>query len=141
MGRKECGGVDAGKSQQLYRHDLVALHNRQGQRFSLPVNRIPERLVPRRYAATSKVADTKGCLRCCVGRNPYNGYKYLCGVCPLGVFLMQWYNPLSKFMLLKVTSLTHAFVHSLEPTLTPSLPRSLARSLTDALPPSFIHSC
>uniref|UniRef100_A0A147BRX9 Mitogen-activated protein kinase kinase kinase kinase n=1 Tax=Ixodes ricinus TaxID=34613 RepID=A0A147BRX9_IXORI len=91
----------SGKSQQLYRHDLVALHNRQGQRFSLPVNRIPERLVPRRYAATSKVADTKGCLRCCVGRNPYNGYKYLCGVCPLGVFLMQWYNPLSKFMLLK----------------------------------------
>lgn len=36
-----------------------------------------------------------------MGRNPYNGYKYLCGLSPQGVFLMQWYNPLAKFMLLK----------------------------------------
>ncbi|XP_075554593.1 MAP4K3-like protein hppy isoform X1 [Dermacentor variabilis] len=91
----------SGKNQQLYRHDLAALHARAGQRFGLPVGRLPERLVPRRYAATTKVADTKGCMRCCVGRNPYNGYKYLCGLSPQGVFLMQWYNPLAKFMLLK----------------------------------------
>ncbi|XP_077551012.1 MAP4K3-like protein hppy isoform X6 [Haemaphysalis longicornis] len=91
----------SGKNQQLYRHDLAALHARAGQRFGLPVGRLPERLVPRRYAATSKVADTKGCVRCCVGRNPYNGYKYLCGASSQGVFLMQWYNPLAKFMLLK----------------------------------------
>ncbi|XP_037275004.2 MAP4K3-like protein hppy isoform X12 [Rhipicephalus microplus] len=91
----------SGKNQQLYRHDLAALHARAGQRFGLPVGRLPERLVPRRYAATTKVADTKGCIRCCVGRNPYNGYKYLCGLSPQGVFLMQWYNPLAKFMLLK----------------------------------------
>ncbi|XP_077521232.1 MAP4K3-like protein hppy isoform X6 [Amblyomma americanum] len=91
----------SGKNQQLYRHDLAALHARAGQRFGLPMGRLPERLVPRRYAATSKVADTKGCVRCCVGRNPYNGYKYLCGASPQGVFLMQWYNPLAKFMLLK----------------------------------------
>ncbi|KAL1483876.1 hypothetical protein MTO96_032898 [Rhipicephalus appendiculatus] len=71
----------SGKNQQLYRHDLAALHARAGQRFGLPVGRLPERLVPRRYAATTKVADTKGCIR--------------------GVFLMQWYNPLAKFMLLK----------------------------------------
>ena len=36
-----------------------------------------------------------------MGRNPYNGYKYLCGATPGGVFLMQWYDPLNKFMLLK----------------------------------------
>ena len=36
-----------------------------------------------------------------MGRNPYNGYKYLCGATPNGVFLMQWYDPLNKFMLLK----------------------------------------
>ena len=36
-----------------------------------------------------------------MGRNPYNGYKYLCGATPTGVFLMQWYDPLNKFMLLK----------------------------------------
>ena len=51
---------------------------------------------------TAKVPDTKGCLRCCVGKNVYNGYKYLCGAMPNHVFLMQWYEPLNKFMLLKV---------------------------------------
>ena len=56
----------------------------------------------RKFVMTTKVPDTKGCLRCCVGRNPYNGYKYLCGAMPNSVFLMQWYDPLNKFMLLKV---------------------------------------
>lgn len=57
---------------------------------------------PRRLQPTSKVADSRGCTRCCVGRNPYNGYRYLCGAMPTGIVLMQWYEPLNKFMLLKV---------------------------------------
>ena len=97
----------SGKSLHLYRHELVHLHSKNSHRFSLPVdsmiNKIPERFVPWKLTATSKIADTKGCTKCCVGRNPYNGYKYLCGVTQNGIFLMQWYNPLSKFMLLKVT--------------------------------------
>ncbi|XP_043070783.1 mitogen-activated protein kinase kinase kinase kinase 5 isoform X2 [Drosophila grimshawi] len=91
----------SGKSCQLYRHDLVALHSKQTVRFSLHMNKIPERLVPRKFALTTKVPDTKGCTQCCVTRNPYNGYKYLCGATPTGIFLMQWYDPLNKFMLLK----------------------------------------
>ncbi|XP_059483872.1 mitogen-activated protein kinase kinase kinase kinase 3 isoform X5 [Neocloeon triangulifer] len=92
----------SGKTPQLYRHDLLSLTSKQSRRFSL--TRIPERLVPRKFALTTKVPDTRGCMRCCVGRNPYNGYKYLCGAVPSsGIFLMQWYDPLNKFMLLKVS--------------------------------------
>ncbi|XP_011299996.1 mitogen-activated protein kinase kinase kinase kinase 5 isoform X5 [Fopius arisanus] len=91
----------SGKTPQLYRHDLLAMQSKQSHRFSLHMNKIPERLVPRKFALTTKVPDTKGCSKCCVGRNPYNGYKYLCGAMPAGIFLMQWYDPLNKFMLLK----------------------------------------
>ncbi|KAF8793969.1 Mitogen-activated protein kinase kinase kinase like protein [Argiope bruennichi] len=91
----------SGKSPQLYQHDLIQLYTKQSNKFSLPMNKIPEKFVPRKFSATSKVPDTKGCKRCCVGRNPYNGYKYLCGALRNGLFLMQWYNPLKKFMLLK----------------------------------------
>ncbi|XP_065200329.1 mitogen-activated protein kinase kinase kinase kinase 5 isoform X3 [Planococcus citri] len=91
----------SGKTTQLYRHDLLALHSKQNHRFSLHMNKIPEKLVPRKFALTTKVPDTKGCSKCCVSRNPYNGYKYLCGAVPTGIFLMQWYDPLNKFMLLK----------------------------------------
>jgi hypothetical protein len=65
------------------------------------MKKIPEKLVPRKFALTTKLPDTKGCTQCCVTRNPYNGYKYLCGRMPTGIFLMQWYDPLNKFMLLK----------------------------------------
>ncbi|KAK6622640.1 hypothetical protein RUM43_008482 [Polyplax serrata] len=91
----------SGKTPQLYRHDLLQLQSKQTHRFSLHMNKIPEKLVPRKFALTTKVPETKGCLKCCVGRNPYNGYKYLCGALPTGIFLMQWYDPLNKFMLLK----------------------------------------
>eukprot|EP00088_Acartia_fossae_P018244 TRINITY_DN20515_c0_g1_i4.p1 TRINITY_DN20515_c0_g1~~TRINITY_DN20515_c0_g1_i4.p1 ORF type:complete len:840 (-),score=147.45 TRINITY_DN20515_c0_g1_i4:411-2630(-) len=96
----------SGKTPSLFRHDLVGLHanSKQNHRFTLSVNamtKIPEKFVPKKYSMTSKVPDTKGCTKCCVGRNPYNGYKYLCGAVPGGVFLMQWYDPLNKFMLLK----------------------------------------
>ncbi|XP_067007680.1 mitogen-activated protein kinase kinase kinase kinase 5 [Anabrus simplex] len=91
----------SGKTPQLYRHDLLGLQSKQSHRFSMHMNKIPEKLVPRKFALTTKVPDTKGCTKCCVGRNPYNGYKYLCGALPSGIFLMQWYDPLNKFMLLK----------------------------------------
>ena len=67
------------------------------------MHKIPSKFVPKKFALSSKVANTRGTSKCCVGRNPYNGYKYLCGATPNGVFLMQWYDPLNKFMLLKVS--------------------------------------
>ncbi|XP_076262755.1 MAP4K3-like protein hppy isoform X3 [Rhynchophorus ferrugineus] len=93
--------LSGSKTPQLYRHDLLALQSKQSHRFSLHMNRIPEKLVPRKFALTTRVPDTRGTLKCCVARNPYNGYKYLCGATASGIYLMQWYDPLNKFMLLK----------------------------------------
>ena len=59
--------------------------------------------VPKRLAPTAKVPNTRGCYKCCYGRNAYNGFKYLCGALPNGIILMQWYDPLNKYMLLKVS--------------------------------------
>jgi CNH domain len=50
----------SGKTPQLYRHDLLALHSKQTHRFSLHMKKIPEKLVPRKFALTTKVPDTKG---------------------------------------------------------------------------------
>ncbi len=95
----------SGKSLSLFRHDLLGLHSKQTDRLTISMNamhKIPSKFVPKKFTMTAKVPNTKGCSKCCVGRNPYNGYKYLCGATAQGVFLMQWYDPLSKFMLLKV---------------------------------------
>lgn len=89
----------SGKTPSLYRHELLALIGSARGGKSLRV--LPPILMPRRFALTTRVQDTRGCTRCAVARNPYNGYKYLCGATPAGLFLMQWYDPLRKFMLLK----------------------------------------
>ncbi|XP_045507676.1 mitogen-activated protein kinase kinase kinase kinase 5 isoform X1 [Colias croceus] len=91
----------SGKTPSLYRHELLSLagSGRAGGGRSLRV--LPPRLLPRRFAPSARLPDTRGCTSCAVVRNPYNGYKYLCGATPAGLFLMQWYDPLRKFMLLK----------------------------------------
>jgi len=106
----------SGKTPHLYRHELVALHSQAGRpgggggvaqqlagRF--PLDRLL--VSTRRFgggsgpATSQRVPETRNCLRACVGKNPYNGYRYLCAATPGGILLMQWYDPLNKFMLLK----------------------------------------
>ncbi|CAG9573016.1 unnamed protein product [Danaus chrysippus] len=93
----------SGKTPSLYRHELLSLSGsgRGGRSGARSLRVVPSRLLPRRFAPTTRVPDTRGCTRCAVARSPYNGYKYLCGATPAGLFLMQWYDPLRKFMLLK----------------------------------------
>uniref|UniRef100_A0A3P8Y8J5 Mitogen-activated protein kinase kinase kinase kinase 2 n=1 Tax=Esox lucius TaxID=8010 RepID=A0A3P8Y8J5_ESOLU len=99
----------SGKSSQLYSHSLTALFEQRGHKqqkqghLSLSTNRLTERISPsRKYAVTVKIPDTKGCRRCSVARNPYTDSTFLCGAVPSGLVLLLWYDPLQKFMQLKV---------------------------------------
>ncbi|CAF0922059.1 unnamed protein product [Adineta ricciae] len=102
----------SGKSNTLYRHDLHLLfHNKSTARLSLQLNKIQfpqkfEKLMPKKLVTSVKVNNTRGCIRCCVGRNQFNGFIYLAGMSTNEVFLMQYYDPLRKFMHLKTVSMS-----------------------------------
>ncbi|CAF3358708.1 unnamed protein product [Rotaria sp. Silwood1] len=100
----------SGKSNTLYRHDLHLLfHNKSTARLSLQLNKIPqkfEKLMPKKLVTSAKINNTRGCIRCCVGRNQFNGFIYLAGMLTNEVFLMQYYDPLRKFMHLKTVSIS-----------------------------------
>ncbi|CAM9492936.1 unnamed protein product [Lampetra planeri] len=101
-----------GKTCQLYSHNLMWLfdNTRKEQRLPGLSDMLHARssaglphhhcVYCRRYPS-NRIPETKGCQKCCVANNLYTGNTYLCGALTSSVVLLQWYEPMQKFMLVK----------------------------------------
>ncbi|KAK6755437.1 hypothetical protein RB195_014042 [Necator americanus] len=107
-----------GRTSYLYRHDLVALSQKNlTLRISKPINKVPEKYIPKKLAITVRLPETKGALQCTTSRGtgPQAGAIFLCCCIPSSVLLFQWYEPLNKFLLVRSADLDATLRFPLSP--------------------------
>ncbi|XP_051063179.1 mitogen-activated protein kinase kinase kinase kinase 1 isoform X2 [Phodopus roborovskii] len=92
----------SGKTSHLYSHSILGLLERKEIRTGSPIAHIsPHRLLARKNMVSTKVQDTKGCRACCVADSASSGGPFLCGALETSVVLLQWYQPMNKFLLVR----------------------------------------
>ncbi|KAB0390851.1 hypothetical protein E2I00_001089, partial [Balaenoptera physalus] len=92
----------AGKTPHLYSHSILGLLERKEARAGSPIAHIsPHRLLARKNMVSTKIQDTKGCRACCVAEGTSSGGPFLCGALETSVVLLQWYQPMNKFLLVR----------------------------------------
>ncbi|XP_045843194.1 mitogen-activated protein kinase kinase kinase kinase 1 isoform X2 [Meles meles] len=92
----------SGKTPHLYSHSILGLLERKETRAGSPIAHIsPHRLLARKNMVSTKIQDTKGCRACCVAEGASSGGPFLCGALETSVVLLQWYQPMNKFLLVR----------------------------------------
>ncbi|XP_012881791.1 PREDICTED: mitogen-activated protein kinase kinase kinase kinase 1 [Dipodomys ordii] len=92
----------SGKTPHLYSHSILGLLERKETRAGNPIAHIsPHRLLARKNMVSTKIQDTKGCRACCVAEGESSGGPFLCGALETSVILLQWYQPMNKFLLVR----------------------------------------
>lgn len=92
----------SGKTPHLYSHSILGLLERKETRAGSPIAHMsPHRLLARKNMVSTKIQDTKGCRACCVAEGANSGGPFLCGALETSVVLLQWYQPMNKFLLVR----------------------------------------
>ncbi|XP_008072226.1 mitogen-activated protein kinase kinase kinase kinase 1 [Carlito syrichta] len=92
----------SGKTPHLYSHSILGLLERKETRTGNPIAHMsPHRLLARKNMVSTKIQDTKGCRACCVAEGASSGGPFLCGALETSVVLLQWYQPMNKFLLVR----------------------------------------
>ncbi|XP_063108776.1 mitogen-activated protein kinase kinase kinase kinase 1 isoform X3 [Cavia porcellus] len=92
----------SGKTPHLYSHSILGLLERKEARMGSPIAHIsPHRLLARKNMVSTKIQDTKGCRACCVAESTSSEGPFLCGALETSVVLLQWYQPMNKFLLVR----------------------------------------